>query len=106
VSNPFQVGSFVPEGGMICGHCSDRPFCLKDCPASMFYVYPRRDLGDNFIMNMSRLAVHIGSHNHPPRESFSRESVKRASDIVQKHVFMNPSMTPSRVRSFATKDLL
>ena len=106
VSNPFKVGEIVPDSGLVCGHCSQRPMCTGACDAQMFYVYPNTDVDDMVLKHSSRLAVHMGFHNHPPREVFGRESIRRATELIDKHVSVDSFATPSRVRNFAARDLL
>lgn len=55
---------------------------------------------------MSRLAIHMGTHSHPPRKMFSRESVRVASSILRTHFGTNPTATPSRLKFVSVGSLL
>ena len=55
---------------------------------------------------MSRLAVHQGSHVHPPRNVFLRKSIETAEEVLEKHHNANPSATPSRLRNVSIGDIL
>ncbi len=48
----------------------------------------------------------MGTHNHPEREMFPRDVVHRATELVKKHVSLNPSLSPSMVQNFTAKDLV
>jgi hypothetical protein len=36
--------SLSKQGGLMCSFCNRRPYCTAACPASVFYMYPKRIL--------------------------------------------------------------
>lgn len=104
ISVEHKVGNLIPEGGVLCGHCNLPPVCDAECPALMFYMYPR--FGVSGSTEMSRLAIHMGGHSHPCRRTFSRASVKKAAEVIRREVVSNPSAHPSRIKNGATGSLM
>lgn len=101
-----RVGERVAEGGVICGFCSERPLCVRGCLARLFFMYPRSDVDPKILPFMSRLAIHMGTHEHLSRKISSRESVKKVADLVGKEVAANPGATPGRIKNVASGKLI
>src|SRR5450759_4267016 len=55
---------------------------------------------------MLRLSIHRGTHIHPPRRVFSRETLQKVGNLIEKHHEANPSATPSRLKNVAIEDLI
>lgn len=101
-----SFGQRVEEGGITCGHCEQRPFCVAACPALMFYMYPGPSVPKEKRDHVSRCCIHMSEHNHPPRIVFSRESLERVTELLDTQVRANPSATPCLLRNNTIRDLM
>src|SRR5450759_3416372 len=102
-----RVDEPVEEGGLVCGFCDERPFCVAACPATMFYMYANNDLLEGVDRNeMSRLYLNQDEHVHLPRWAFSWEMFEKMGALLKKHCNANPSAMPSQIRTVAILDLI
>lgn len=104
--NVHRVGGFIPDGGTVCFHCNRPPFCVSECPAKMFYVYPLCSVEREKMSLMSRLAIHSGYHSHPPISFIPREAMRKAESEIRFHHSLNPSATPSKLKNAVTGSLM
>lgn len=66
VQKDYTIEEFIPEGGVVCGFCRSRPFYVEEYEARLFQMYSLTSVKENFWSEMSRLAIHMGEHLHPP----------------------------------------
>ncbi|KAL3675854.1 hypothetical protein R1sor_025802 [Riccia sorocarpa] len=64
---PYEVDLPVPLKTHVCGHYGSPPLCDASCEAKMYYVIPKLTLDVGEVVNMTRIAIHVGSHTHPHR---------------------------------------
>ncbi|KAL3686415.1 hypothetical protein R1sor_008989 [Riccia sorocarpa] len=102
---PYQEGSLLPYKYHVCGHCASPPLCDLTCPAQMFYVIPKGKVDIDEIEKMSRVAIHVGNHTHPPRRICSRRNFNNVKEVVAETLHASPHFTPGQVRAAASQVL-
>lgn len=55
---------------------------------------------------MSRLEIHMGLHNHAPWKSSSRESMKKAGELLKRQYDASPSSNPMRLKVLVIGELM
>lgn len=103
---PFPLGEFLREGGLVYGFCEQPPLCMRACTMQIIYVYPKCSLHLDISKYMSRLAVHMGWHDHGIWKGRSRSSKKKAEQIVCGVHLANHVSTLARVRTLALGNLI
>src|SRR5450759_4949392 len=63
-------------------------------------------LANQMAGQLSRLAIHIGTHLHSQWQVFSRDAVKKVLSLIRKHHSENPLATPGRLKNVACGSLL
>ncbi|KAL3688365.1 hypothetical protein R1sor_014674 [Riccia sorocarpa] len=101
----LKKGERVPPSSHVCAFCSEPPVFVAACPSYMFYVTPSKQLVAGSSSLFSRLAIHVGSHDHPTREAISRERVTTTSKIIADALKTSPKTSPSHIRLMTTKKL-
>ncbi|KAL3685586.1 hypothetical protein R1sor_003608 [Riccia sorocarpa] len=106
----YPVGQLVPSDGHKCRHCGFPATCVQACHAKLFFVLPSKGKSTSPSTeqagHMSRCAIHIGSHSHPPRSSAPRHLVDLVENSVKEEFLRNPRSPPSAVRLQATASVL
>ncbi|KAL3675369.1 hypothetical protein R1sor_025317 [Riccia sorocarpa] len=92
---PYGVGLPVPLKTHVCGHCGSPPLCDASCEAKMYYVIPKLTLDVGEVVNMTRIAIHVGSHTHPHRRVCTRSQMKDVKDCLNETLQSSPQLTPS-----------
>lgn len=106
LSRQYVIGKLIEEGGIVCHYCQKVPFCKISCLARMFYMYPQLLAEPDTMKFMSRLAIHMGVHNHPSRKTWSRVAEKMVHSMIKKQHEANPSATPSGIKNVVTGSMV
>ncbi|KAL3692996.1 hypothetical protein R1sor_006647 [Riccia sorocarpa] len=106
----YTVGDFVPAEGHRCSHCGFTAMCYDACDAKIYFVLPsKRETRSSIVeevSHMSRCAIHVGNHSHPPRSSAPRHLVDLVEGTVKEEFHRNPKSPPSVVRKQAIASVL
>ncbi|KAL3686636.1 hypothetical protein R1sor_009210 [Riccia sorocarpa] len=100
---PYQEGPLLPYKYHVCGHCASPPLCDLTCPAQMYYVIPKGKVDIEEVEKMSRVAIHVGNHTHPPRRIYSRRNFNNVKEVVAETLHASPHFTPDQVRTAASQ---
>ncbi|KAL3681569.1 hypothetical protein R1sor_024525 [Riccia sorocarpa] len=96
--------------GHKCPHCNSPAMCSKSCSAKMFFLPPSKGKKTSpppeEAAHISRCAIHVGTHCHPPRSSAPRHLVQLVEDTVKEEFNKNPRVSPSIVRRRATASVV
>ncbi|KAL3679030.1 hypothetical protein R1sor_021986 [Riccia sorocarpa] len=103
---PYQEGLLLPYKYHVCGHCASPPLCDMTCPAQMYYVIPKGNVDIEEVDKMSRVAIHVGNHTHPPRRICSRWNFNSVKEVVAETLHASPHFTPGQVRAATSQVLL
>ncbi|KAL3676710.1 hypothetical protein R1sor_026658 [Riccia sorocarpa] len=93
---PYQEGSLLPYKYHVCGHCGSPPLCDMTCPAHMYYVIPKGKVDIEEVKKMSRVAIHVGNHIHPPRRICSRRNFNSVKEVIAEIIHSSPHFTPGQ----------
>jgi hypothetical protein len=73
---------------IVCRFCKSTLVCLKLCSCKMFYIIPKN-------YNMSRVAIHIGFHDHLVADG----DCKEALELIRNQIFAQVAKTPDAKNS-------
>ncbi|KAL3686650.1 hypothetical protein R1sor_009224 [Riccia sorocarpa] len=76
-----------------------------DWPDKMFYVIPKGKVDIDEVEKMSRVAIHVGNHTHPPRRICSRRNFNNVKEVVAETLHASPHFTPGQVCAAASQVL-
>ncbi|KAL3679552.1 hypothetical protein R1sor_022508 [Riccia sorocarpa] len=98
------------KDGHMCPHCSSPAYCVAACGAKTYFVLPSKGKKTSPLpdeaSHISRCAIHVGTHCHPPRSSAPRHLVDLVQETVKEELVKSPSSPPSVVRKKATASLV
>lgn len=96
----FRIGKGPPKDfKLVCKVYKTIPICIASCDAWMYYYY-----SDN--PNFTRVAIHLGYHNHLVAKGIYRDSAKEISHLIAQEVAFKPTATNSTIALSASKDFL
>ncbi|KAL3686288.1 hypothetical protein R1sor_008862 [Riccia sorocarpa] len=106
----YDSRNFVPKDGHRCPHCNSPAYCVAACGAKTYFVLPSKGKktspSPDEASHISRCAIHVGTHYHPPRSSAPRHLVDLVQETVKEEFVKSPSSPPSVVRKKATASLV
>ncbi|KAL3677423.1 hypothetical protein R1sor_027371 [Riccia sorocarpa] len=106
----YDSRNFVPKDGHRCPHCNSHAYCVAACGAKTYFVLPSKGKKTSPLpdeaSHISRCAIHVGTHCHPPRSSAPRHLVDLVQETVKEEFVKSPSSPPSVVRKKATASLV
>ena len=95
----FEVGSKPPTGStVVCKSCNVPPSCVVVCPAKIYYV--------TATPHMTRVCVHLGSHNHPVKSGDHQDFIDFIDNLIGDQVERTPSATRSSIVLETAKEVL
>lgn len=102
---PFHAGREVPADSVICGFCERPPRCIGRCPAEMYYITPHPQTELNKYQHMSRVAMHVDKHTHPPKFTHKKGQREVVRNLMEEQIKNSPNAIPSVIRSDTIKAL-
>lgn len=102
----LKIGETLPPTGLACFHCNQAPACVRSCEAILFYMYPLLGVESEKLRCMSRLALHLGEHSHPPQSFVPREAVIPVEGVIKDCHRVTPIATPARLKIDASESLM
>jgi hypothetical protein len=84
---------------VVCRLCKNTPSCLKMCSCKMYYIISKNPL-------MTRVAVHIGTHDHPVADGEYREAMDLIQDQILTEVARIPNTKTSAIGLAVGRELL
>lgn len=105
VRSLYTSKDFIPKDGMVCGFYRSRPFYVGDCDAHLFQMYPSTSIDEKLQNEMSHLAIHMGEHCHPPRLIHSRDSIKKAEEVIKKKLVASPQANACLIKNDVIREL-
>ena len=95
----FEVGSKPPTGStVVCKSCNVPPTCVVVCTAKIYYV--------TVTPHMTRVCVHLGSHDHPVKLGDHRDFIDLTDTLIGDQIERTPSATRSAIVLETAKEAL
>ena len=82
-----------------CQYCKQVVSCVETCLCSVYYIIPED-------INMSRLMIHQGEHNHPVEPGTSRAAIERLRKLVGTFLNYNRGSGPRKIQMLVARQLL
>ena len=82
-----------------CQYCKHVVSCVETCLCSVYYIIPED-------INMSRLMIHQGEHNHPVEPGTSRAAIERLRKLVGTFLNYNRDSGPRKIQMLVARQLL
>ena len=77
----FEVGSKPPTSStVVCKSCNVPPTCVVVCPAKIYYV--------TATPHMTRVCLHLGSHDHPVKSGDHRDFIELTYSLIRELIIL------------------
>jgi hypothetical protein len=95
----FEIRSKPPTRlTVVCKSCNVPPTCVAICTAKIYYV--------TGTAHMTRVCVHLGSHDHPVKSGDHRDFIDLADSLIGDQIECTPSATRSAIVLEIAKEVL